>query len=275
MGAESGAAPRSQAITRARIGPWRKAASSAGWLFGGVLTGAALWAGLSRASLDRIGPDRISFSTERRIVAAAADPHAIARVLSAAQPGDTIEIPPGEYLGPIELRDEISLVSRKPGAAVIRVDPDAVMDAGIAFAARHTRRGRLTGFRVVGTQDSPLATGILLDGANFEIDDVEISGAGDCAIRVSAGAAPTIRSSNLHDNGGCGIWIGSGSSPRLVGNRISHNGNILAGVRAGIEIHPPVAALIEGNIITSNGQPNLEDEIRRANVVDPPTPEIR
>jgi hypothetical protein len=176
----------------------------------------------------------------RHIVVASANPHAITNALSAAQPGDTIEVPPGEYLGPIELRDEINLISQTPGAAVIRVDPAASIDAGIALAARRVRHGRLSGFRVAGDGKSPLATGILLEGANVEIDDMDISGAADCAIRAIAGAAPTIRAGNIHDNPGCGIWIEAGSSPRVVGTRISNNGKSPTAQRPSVEMHSPL-----------------------------------
>jgi hypothetical protein len=111
-----------------------------------------------------------------------------------------------------------------------------------------------------------MTTGILLDGADLEIDDVEISGAGDCAIRIMARSAPVIRASDLHDNPGCGVWIGGESSPRLAGNRIARNGTAEDAPRAGVEIHPPAAPILERNVIVGNGLPNLEDQIKRANI---------
>jgi serine/threonine protein phosphatase PrpC len=263
-GSESAETRNRHAITRVRESYWKMVRSRALWMFGGILAGAALWAGLNRETQH---PERAAVSPHR-IVVSSKDPRAIANALSAAQPGDTIEVPPGEYLGPIELRDEINLISRSPGTAVIRADPAAMIDAGIAFAARRALHARLSGFRVIGTKDAPLSTGILLDGANLEIDEVEISGAGDCAVRAMAESASTIRASDLHDNPGCGVWIGGGSSPRLIGNRITRNGTVAAALRPGIEIHTPAAAVIERNIITGNGQPNLEGGIRRANIVD-------
>jgi hypothetical protein len=101
---------------------------------------------------------------------------------------------------------------------------------------------------------------------------MEISGAGDCAIRILAGSKGVIRSSNLHDNPGCGVWIGGGSAPRLTGNRIAWNGTAGGAARPGIEIHPPAAPIVERNIISGNGAFNLEDDIRRGNVVEETTP---
>jgi serine/threonine protein phosphatase PrpC len=260
-GSSAANARRRHAITRMRQKPWRAMVTRVVWLAGGMLMGTALWAFLNRATPER------GTGTARRIVIAASDPRAIVNALSVAQPGDTLEVPPGEYLGPIELRDEINLISQKQGAAVIQLDTAAVEDAGIAFAARNLHHARLSGFRIAGSKSAPLATGILVDASNIDIDDVEVSGAVDCAIRVGANSAPAIHASNLHDNPGCGIWIGGGSSPNITGNRISGNGLAGGAQRSGIEIHAPSAAIIERNIIARNGAPNLEDQIRRSNVM--------
>jgi serine/threonine protein phosphatase PrpC len=260
-------ARKRHAITRMRNNRWATVRNRALWLLAGIVMGAAALG----AFLYRDAPERGPRAT-RRVAVTASDPRAIATALSVAQPGDTLEVPPGEYAGPIELRDDINLISRTTGAAVIRVDPAAVADAGIAFAARGVHRGRLSGFRVTGSKDVPLATGILVDGADLEIDDVEISGAGDCAIRIAAGSKPVIRSSDLHDNAGCGVWIGGESAPRLAGNRIVRNGTAAGAARPGIEIHPPAAPIVERNIIAGNGTPNFEDDIRRSNVTAENTP---
>ncbi|MBV8847269.1 MAG: protein phosphatase 2C domain-containing protein [Bryobacterales bacterium] len=259
-GAAAARARRRHAITRLRQKPWKIALSRAVWLLGGMLMGTALWAFLNRSTLDH------SQGASRRIAVAASDPRAIASALSVAQPGDTLDVAPGEYFGPIEMRDEINLISRTPGAAIIRLDPAAVADAGIAFAARGIHHGRISGFRIAGSKAVPLATGILVDGANLEIDDVDISGAADCAIRIVSGSSPVIHASDLHDNPGCGIWIGGDSSPQIAGNRIAGNGIARDAPRAGIELHPPAAPTIERNIITGNGAPNVEEDIGRANV---------
>jgi serine/threonine protein phosphatase PrpC len=261
-GTELAEARKRHAITRPRENRWRTARSRALWLIAGILTGAAaLGAYFYRSVPERATP------AARHIAVGSSGPRAIANALSVAQPGDTLEVAPGEYLGPIELRDEINLVSRQPGAAVIRVDPAAVADAGIAFAARSIHQARLSGFRVVGGKDAQLTTGVLVDGSDLEIDEMDISGAGDCAIRIAAGSKAVVRASDFHDNPGCGVWIGGGSSPRLAGNRIAANGTLPGALRPGIEIRTPSMPIVERNIIAGNGIPNEQDEIRRTNLV--------
>jgi PPM family protein phosphatase len=175
------------------------------------------------------------------------DPRGIDKALSAARPGDVIAVPAGEYLGPIQLKDGVTIISRQPGTAVIRVDPAAVADAGIAFVARGIRTGLLSGFRVVGDHDNPLATGVLLDDATLDIDGMDISGAQDCGVRVEGPSSAVLRANSIHDNAGCGVSIRGQSSPRLLANRIWGNGTPQG---PGLEIHPPATPLLENNVLS-------------------------
>ena len=240
------------ATTRVRRTQWRKIAGRFLWLLAGVLLGVFAGRILLRLVPLTAAPARTPFTINP------ADPHAIARALSTARPGDTIQVPAGEFLGPIVLVDGVNLVSPVPGAAVIRTDPAAVADTGIGFIARGIRSGRLSGFHVIGDDRTPLATGVLIEDAGVEIDDVEISGAGDCGMRIAGASTAVLRANWIHGNRGCGISIGAGSSPRLSGNRISENGVPPDALRQGVEIRTPASPAIENNIITGNGQPNPE-----------------
>jgi hypothetical protein len=235
-----------------RGGRWRNFAGRIAWLVAGALLGI-----LAGHFFSRVVPAKVA-NARVPVMVNASDPHAIARALSVAQPGDTIQVPAGEFLGPIALVDGVNLMSAKPGAAVIRPDPAAVSDTGIGFIARGIRSGRLSGFRVIGSEGAPLATGVLLEDAAIEIDDMEITGAGDCGIRIAGASAAVLRANWIHANAGCGVSIGTGSSPRLIGNRISENGTPADAPRPGIDLHPPATAVIENNIIVGNGQPNPE-----------------
>ncbi len=248
------------AITRVRGRRWRAFAGRMLWLLAGVVLGI-----LAGGAVSRVIPGRVE-SARLPVVVNPADPHGIARALSVARPGDTIQVPAGEFLGPIALVDGVNLISARPGAAVIRADPAAVSDTGIAFIARGIHSGRLSGFRVMGSETSPLATGLLIEDAGIEIDDLEISGAGDCGVRIAGASGAVLRANWIHLNGGCGVSIGAGSSPRLTGNRISENGTSAEAPRPGIDIHPPANPAIENNFILGNGQPN--PELAEHNAVD-------
>jgi parallel beta-helix repeat protein len=240
------------AITRVRGSRRQSFAGRVLWLLAGVLLGILAGRGFSRVVPAKVAPARPPFLLN------ASDPHAISRALSVARPGETIQVPTGEFLGPIALVDGVNLISARPGGAVIRADPTAVAETGIAFIARGIRGGRVSGFRVVGDERSTLATGVLIENAGIEIDDMEITGAGDCGIRIAGASAAVLRANWIHSNAGCGVSIGSGTSPRLIGNRISENGTSPGAPRPGIEIHPPASPAIENNIIIGNGQPNSE-----------------
>ena len=261
--------------TRAR---WKTAAGHLIWLLTGVLVGILLW-----DIVDRVVPRQTAAQTHPSspltpaapVLVGAGDPRAVAQALAAAHPGDTILVQPGQYLGPLELRDGVNLISQKPGQAVIRVDAFAGADPGIAIAAHGVRGGRISGFRVLGDTAAPMTTGLLLDRSTVEVEDLEIAGATDCGVRVEAGSAGVLRANWIHGNNGCGVWIGGESAPRLAGNRISDNGLVSGAERPGVEIHPPAVPVIENNIVTGNGATgfgalpaSLENELRRGNIVD-------
>ena len=254
------------AVTRVRRDSrWRGFFGRLFWLAMGVVLGIFLW-----NAVPRWLPHRAPAT--QTVAINAADPLAIVKAMNAARPGDTIEIPAGEFFGPVEFKEGVNLIAEKPGAAILRADPVSVNDAGVAIAVRGVHKGRISGLRVAGDEKSALTTGLLLRNAAIEIDDTEISGASQCGVRIEGASAGVLRANFIHDNAGCGVWIGEDSVPRLAGNRISKNGG---NSRPGIEVHPPGEPSIENNLITGNGAPDfgpipdpLAEKFRRANVVE-------
>jgi len=242
------------AITRVRRGAkWRSMVGRGLWLLVGVLLGMLLWQTiLLHGPALRASAPAIS----------GLDPRSISKALSRARPGDTIEVPPGDFTGPIELRDGVKLISQKVGAAVIHGDA-----SGVAVSVHGVKSGRFSGFRIVGS-----IAGLVLDNAALEIDDVEVTGASDCGIRIEGGSTAVLRANFIHDNAGCGISIGGSSSPRLIGNRISENGTGPVAPRGGVEIHLPATPVVENNIITGNGI-ETEELLRGRNFADSKRPE--
>ncbi|MGH9667364.1 MAG: right-handed parallel beta-helix repeat-containing protein, partial [Bryobacteraceae bacterium] len=263
-------------ITRMRRGGsrWRGATNRLAWLLAGIVLGMLLWDAVNRV-VPRQAAVAAQTDVAQTVVVDAADPRAILAALSAARRGDTIEVPAGQYIGPIVLKDGVSLISRQPHEAVIRADSSAGADSGVAFIARGVHSVRLSGFRIEGSNAAPLSTGLLLDHAVVEADDLEISGARDCGVRIGGDSAGVLRANYIHDNPGCGVWIGGGSTPRLAGNRISRNGTTAGALRFGVEIQSPAAPVLENNIIEGNGRRDFgsaagvaADAIAHDNVTD-------
>jgi PPM family protein phosphatase len=112
------------------------------------------------------------------------DSRGIINAIAAAHPGDTIKIPPGQYLGPLVLKERLALISMVPHAAVIKSDPTATANSGIAIVARNVRGARVQGLRIVGDETHPLRVGIYALDSSVQLQDVQISGAIDSDVRI-------------------------------------------------------------------------------------------
>ena len=99
----------------------------------------------------------------------------IAAAMAEARPGDTVEVPQGEYREQVRLKDGVTLRARVSREPMLRAAP---MAAGPAVIAEGVKGARFSGFRILADRDAPLSTGILLRDSAVEIDDVEVKGAG-------------------------------------------------------------------------------------------------
>jgi len=204
----------------------------------------------------------------------AADSLGIQKALAAALPGDTIAVPQGEYLGPLELKDRVNIVAQSAHQVIVRSDPASTTDAGIAIAARDVKDARIKGLNVTGDDTHPLRVGLLIANSSIEAEDIEIASAIESGLRIDGDSRPLIVGSNFHSNAGPGIVIHGQSAPRLVGNRVAENGRIAGTPRAGIEIDNESQPTLLHNDILQNGLPAvfplaLDKEIRAKNSVDP------
>jgi parallel beta-helix repeat protein len=250
------ARPR-HATTRMRTGrrSWRAVLSRAIWLLAGVILGMLIW-GLADRTVG--GPwtpahQAAPATQPKHITADASDSLGIIKALAAAQPGDTIDVPPGQYLGPVQLKDGVDIVSSVAGQAVLFSDPAAPSDAGIAVIAKGLHTGRLQGLRIAGDQMHPLRTGVLIEDATVDIDGTEISGAVDAGVRVTGKSQPRLFNNIIHGNTGPGVLLGAGTHARLIENRISDNGTTAGSLHPGIEIEPGAVPALENNTILRNG----------------------
>jgi serine/threonine protein phosphatase PrpC len=252
-------------ITRMRRGGWWKRAFAAFlWTLIGIVLGAAGWTQVEKyLPAPSVAP---AATVEPPVIVRvnAGDARALQTALRSARPGDVIEAPRGEFLGPLELRDGVTVLSAAPGESVIQMDGTAPGVA--AVVARNVNGARLSGFLVEG--------GMLLQGSSVEISDNEITRSADCGVRVEGSAKATLRANFIHANGGCGVLVEGGASPRLSGNRISKNGAVARPPRAGVEIHLPSLPVLVNNVFEGNGPaiggdvpPQTVASLLRANLV--------
>ncbi len=124
----------------------------------------------------------------QEITVDASDSRGIINAVAVASPGDTIKIPPGQYLGPVELKERLALISTVPHGAVVRSDPAATADGGTAVVARNLREVRLQGLRITSDETHPLRVGVYALNSGLQLQDVQISGAIDADVRVENGS---------------------------------------------------------------------------------------
>ena len=249
----AGAAFLGSRVLRARHATTRMRTGSSGWpgfargiflFLAGIVLGILLWRIATPPKTE--SPLPIPRGPKETLVNPA-DSLAIVKALSTALPGDTINVPPGDYLGPLLWRDRVSVVSIAPGRAILRSDPASSAEPGIAVVARGVPVGRFEGFRIVGDETHPLRTGILIVNSSLEADDAEISGAIDAAIRVEGESHPLLLGNFIHSNSGAALVIRHPAVPRLVANQISENGS-------GIDTDPKAQPVLFRNVIERNGK---------------------
>jgi serine/threonine protein phosphatase PrpC len=150
---------------------------------------------------------------------------AIAAAIERAAPGTQVIVEPGEYRERVFLKTGVSLVSRVPRGATIRLPSVASdTDSGAAVVATGTTNAELAGFRIVGDAATPLVVGISVAGGTVSISDVEVSGATKAGIDFGEGSSATLLGSEIHDNRGVALFIHTGANLRIANNVFSKNG---------------------------------------------------
>ncbi|MBV9156519.1 MAG: protein phosphatase 2C domain-containing protein [Acidobacteriaceae bacterium] len=245
-------------VTRMRRegGRWRTAIQSAVLFLAGMLLGILLWSTLERMMPRPAPPQTKTPPLPRPAAHIAVNPNdalGIINALAIARAGDTIEVPAGEYLGPIQLKEHVNILSDVPGQAVLRCSPTSVTDPGLAMIARDIRDVRVQGLRIIGDDAHPLRTGIWIANSSVTIEDGEVSGAIEAGIRIDGTSKPILLANFVHANPGAGITIKDESAGRLAGNWISENGRVAGTLRSGVEIDSTAHPVLERNFIARNG----------------------
>jgi hypothetical protein len=189
------------------------------FLLAGILAGAAMMATLHLrfGILDYRQPETIV--APHRVLMVGGQYASIADALAQAKPGDTVEVPAGEYREQVHLREAVLLRSRTPLAAILRAPPDG---AGPAVIAEKLHSGRITGFRILADEKMPLTLGVLLDGADVEVSDCEIAGAAT-GIEIRGGH-PLLRANSIQDSLQNALVISGEATPWISHNAFVRNG---------------------------------------------------
>ena len=153
----------------------------------------------------------------------------IAAAMLAAKPGDTVEVPPGEYREQVQLKDGVTLRARSPRDATLRAAP---LGTGPAVSAEGIKGARLSGFRILADAQLPIPTGILLHDSQVEIDDVEIKGAG-VGVEIRGAGSPMLRANSIRECAAEGILILAPATPWISHNFLQGNKGANIAVREG------------------------------------------
>jgi len=175
----------------------------------------------------------------------------ITEALAQAGPGQTVEVAPGVYREALQLRSDVSLVSRVPRGALILPPPGSGVPA---VTAQGVEGARIAGFRIAGDAQAPLQVGLRLADSSVEVDGVEISGAQTAAIDLAGSGRSEIHHSYIHDNPGGGVLVEASAAPRLLSNLIAGNGRTPgAPPHPGVEVRAGAQAELIENRFVGNG----------------------
>jgi len=167
----------------------------------------------------------------------------IQRGLLEAKAGDAIEVDPGVYEGPIELKDGVRVLAREPGTAIIEAE-DYLANQSAAVRGQSLQSSSLEGFVIRGKKGRKLAMGIRLISCKAAILDTEVTDTYLIGLWLEGDSQASLVGNRIHDNSGKGLVVEGRS--RVALNEIEKN-------VVGIEIGPDNGALkISGNIVRDN-----------------------
>jgi hypothetical protein len=149
----------------------------------------------------------------------------------------------------VHLASGVTLRSHVPRAAILRAAPLA---NGPAAIAENVQGARLSGFRILAAKGMPIATGILLQNSDVEVDDVEVDGAG-VGVEIRGTANPVLRANAIHDCSNEGVLILGASEPWISHNDIRKNKG------AGIAARDGARPAMVGNVFEKNAVEVPED----------------
>lgn len=117
-----------------------------------------------------------------------ADATSINAAIAEAQPGDLVVVDAGTYRESITLREGVTVVSARRHGAELRRPPQ-LTGPWTAITATGVTSAAVRGLRIVGTSTDTLDIGVLVTDAVASLEDLQIAGAQDAAVRVVGASA--------------------------------------------------------------------------------------
>jgi hypothetical protein len=150
----------------------------------------------------------------REWVVGGAGPERLATIgaaLRLARPGDVVTVEPGVYAESIVLPDGVALVAREPGTAVLVAPPG--QPGWTALTLNSPRGNRVSGVRVRGQPDAPVAIGVRLTGDNLVLEDVIVEGTLTIGVDVEREGTILVRGCRFSELTGVPVRIGNKAKP--------------------------------------------------------------
>ena len=180
----------------------------AAWLVAGVAIGLAV----AFALLFWVDLLPGSWRARTLIVGGTSSPYAsIAAAMMDAGPNDVVQIEPGTYQEEVVLADGVEVRASVPGAVVLAAPPGRT--GWVSLTSTGPRGNTLSGIRILGTPDAPIAVGLKLERAGTLVDDLLLEGNIDVGIDVQNDRGSVLRSSRFEAIHGVPLRIGGTASP--------------------------------------------------------------
>ncbi|MBV9306644.1 MAG: protein phosphatase 2C domain-containing protein [Acidobacteriaceae bacterium] len=266
-------------ITRMRVeqSRWSILWQRLPWLLIGMVLGFLTW--IVSGNFVPQGVKQVrSVENRRSPVHIAANPlnaRSVANALAGALPGDMIDVPPGEYLGPLALKNGVSIVGSLPRRPTIRSGGASSDHLGVALTASGVHGAQIENLEIISDETHPLQIGIALADSAVKIVNNKVSGAIEAGIRIEGKSEADLIANDLSGNSGAGLQAKDQSLVRLTGNWITNNGLVPGTPRAGLEVSPTAKLEATHNVFTHNGlsetdglPPGEADQLRKNNILE-------
>jgi serine/threonine protein phosphatase PrpC len=122
---------------------------------------------------------------------AGADATSIEAAIAAARPGDLVIVERGTYRESITLREGVAVVSSERHGAELRRPVD-LAGPWTAIIATGITSGSIRGLHIVGTDAERLDVGVFVHDAVASLEDLQVSGARDSAVRITGASTVTV-----------------------------------------------------------------------------------